>query len=108
MSEPTPNELARDIEQLERVIIGKFSDLETSRLKRIEDVLESIRENMVAPSTFKADQLRQDQQINTNVKDIEDIESENRSMRRILIGSLLFPIIVLIITGILIAGLPSG
>lgn len=94
--EPSPHELARDLDQLERQL--------GSRLDRIEAIVEAIRRDMVVPSTFTADQARQDQSIKAMESELKTMRDESRNNRRMLWGSLVFPIIVAIVTALMIAG----
>lgn len=89
MDDPTPRQVSRDVANLR----ADFKD----ELKSIKDDVQYIRHNMIVPSTFHADQKRQDKSIETVAEDVKDIQKESKDNRKMVIANFLFPLLILAI-----------
>lgn len=90
---PTPHELARDLDQLER----QWS----TRLTVIETQLDKITRNT---TDILSEQARSRQEGSDHARRIGRLETDQTNNRRMVVGSLIFPILVVFVGALLASG----
>lgn len=94
---PSPRELANDLDQLERLFTGRFDDL----TRRLELVARDT-------SAILAEQARARQETSDIARRVGVIEQDATTNRRLVVGSLIFPVLVVILGVVLTVAAGAG